>query len=79
MSDDYNRSDNEYWDDMYYYENYNKDMDPNAWSGYPRRTFGTGFWIWLIVFIIASNISSSFGGVVLTIGIILWILRKVIK
>ncbi len=79
MSDDYNGSDNEYWDDMYYYENYNKEMDPNTWKGYPGRRSGTGFWIWLVVYIVASIISVSLGNIVLLIGIVLLIRRLLTK
>ena len=79
MSDDYHGSDEEYWDDMYYYENYEQGMDPNSWSASSGPSLGTGFWIWLIVFIIASNISSGFGGFVLTAGIVLFILSRLGK
>ena len=77
MSDDYHGSDDEYWEDAYYFENFYKENDPNAGSGYSGPRVGGGFWIWLIVFIIASNISSSFGSFVLAVGIIIWILRKI--
>ncbi len=79
MSDDYHGNDNEYWDDMYYYENYNKDMDPNSWSGRPRRTFGTGFWIWLAVFIVAANISTALANILLLMGVVLLIRRLITK
>lgn len=80
MSDD-NMNDEEYWDDMYYYENYNKEMDPNNYpsTGHSKSGIGIGFVVWLVLFIIASNISSSFGSVVLFIGIALLILSKVFK
>ncbi len=79
MSDDYYGSDEEYWDDMYYYENYDKKMDPNSWSGGSRRSTTSGFWIWLIAFIVACNISSGLGNVVLIIGIVMWIIGKLGK
>ena len=79
MSDDYHGNDNEYWNDMYYYENYNKDMDPNSWSGRPRRTFGTGFGIWLVVFIVAANISTSLANILLLIGVVLLIRRLITR
>ncbi len=78
MSDN-NGNDNKYWDDMYYFENYEKEMDPNSWSGRPRSNAGGGFWVWLIIFIIACNISSSLGSAILVIGIILLIICKICK
>ena len=80
MSDDYNdRRDQDYWDDIYYYENYDEELDPNYWSGYSNHSVKTGFWIWLIAFIIASNISVRLGEVVLVIGIVAWIIGKLSK
>ncbi len=79
MSDDYYGSDEGYWDDMYYYENYDKGMDPNTWPGHSRRSASGGFWIWLIVFIVACNISSGLGDVVLVIGLVMWIVGKLGK
>ena len=79
MSDDYNGSDDEYWDDMYYYENYDKKMDPNSWSGHSGSRTGNGFWIWFVSLIVACNISSSLGNIVLIIGVVLWIVNKLGK
>ena len=76
---DYHGSDDEYWDDMYYYENYDKGMDPNSWSGSPRRSTSTGFWIGLIILIAAINISPGLGEVVLIIGLVMWIIGKFVK
>ena len=76
MSDDYRGSDEEYWDDVYYFENYLEEEKNSGCSG--TRTKGS-FWIWLIVFIIACNISSGLGEVVLIIGVIWWIISKVVK
>ncbi len=74
MSDDYRDNDEEYWDDVYYYENYLKEEDSSG-SSAPR--IKGSFWIWLVIFIIASNISSGLGSAVLTIGIVIWILCKI--
>ena len=73
MSDDDRERDQEYWDDVYYYENYLKEEEKSGCAG-PR--ISGAFWIWLIVFIIASNISSGLGEVVLAFGIIMLILCR---
>ena len=76
---DYHGSDDEYWDDIYYYENYDEEMDPNSWSGSSGRSTTTGFWIWLVILIVASNISTGFGEAVLIIGLVIWIIGKFVK
>ncbi len=79
MSEDYHGIGEEYWENAYYYENFLKENDPCEVSGFSEAKISGGFWIWLIVFIIASNISASFGSVVLTVGIVIWILSKIFK
>ncbi len=76
MSDDDRRSDDEYWDDVYYFENYLEEEE-NSGCSYPR--IKGSFWIWLVVFIVACNISKGLGEAVLVIGFVWWIISKLIK
>lgn len=76
MDDDRNRSDQDYWDDVYYFENYLKEEENSGCSG---PNIKGSFLVWLVVFIIASNISSGFGSFVLGCGIVIWIISKLIK
>ena len=79
MSDDYRENHEEYWDDVYYFENFYKENDPNETSGFSGSKVGGSFWALLIINVIAAYISSSFGSVVLTVGIVIWILGKIFK
>ncbi len=79
MSDDYRGSDEEYWDDVFFFENFYKENDPNETSGFSGPRVGGGFYVWLIIYIIAAYLSTAFGIVVLTIGIVIWILGKIFK
>ena len=76
MADDFQRNDDDYWDDVYYYENYLKEEENSGTAG---PSVKGGFWIWLIIFIVACNISSGLGEVVLVIGVVWWIISKLIK
>ena len=76
MFNDYHGSDEEYWDDIYYYENYDEEMNPDSWEGTPKSSIGTGFWIWLIILIVVCNIAPALGEAVIFIGLIWWIISK---
>lgn len=79
MSDDYNGSDQEYWDDMYYYENYDKEMDPNSWPGHSGPSIKGGFWIWFIALIIVCNLSTGLGEAFIIVSLIWWLISKFAK
>ncbi len=78
MSDDFG-NDNDYWDDMYYYENYDKKMDPNTWTGHSGSGSGYGWIIWFIAMIIVCNLSSELGTFAMGCSVIYWIIRKICK
>ena len=76
MADDFHENDEDYWDDVYYFENY---LEEEKNSGTAGPSIKGAFWIWLVVFIVACNISKGLGEAVLVIGIVLWIISKFIK
>ncbi len=76
MSDDHFGGDNEYWDDMYYYENYDKDLDPNSWPSRSGSRPGYGGLIWFIALIVICNLSTDLGAVFIAGSIIYWIVRR---
>ena len=75
MSNDYG-NDNDYWDDKYYYENYDKDLDPNSWSGHTGSKSGYGGLIWFIALIVICNLSTDLGAFFIAGSIIYWIVRR---
>lgn len=78
MSDDFD-NDNDYWDDMYYYENYDKKMDPNTWSRNSGSNSGYGWVIWLIAMIIICNLLPELGTIAMAGSIVYWIIKKISK
>ena len=76
MSDDHRDSDQEYWDDVYYFENYLKEEESSGCAG--SNTKGS-FWIWFIALIIVCNISSGLGEAFIIISLIWWIISKFVK
>ena len=81
MSDDHNYhgSDEEYWDDMYYYENNDEDMNPGTWEGNPKSWIGGGFLLWFVILVIVCNISSGLGEAFIILSLIFWIISKIAK
>lgn len=78
MSDDYyDRYNDEYWENVYNYEMYEEELNE---SGSPAGVHISGvFGVWLIILVIASNISLVLGEAVIFIGLACWIISKIAK